>query len=515
MTKKNKIMTLVFICGCILAIAAAALITILVRSHFGNKNQICEGVRIGTQKVGGMTREEAEDTVKDYISRQENRSITINIDGESVAAVCSDLGFSYDEEIYIEEALAVGKTGNIWHRLKEMEKAESGEITFPLEAQIDEETLADFVKEQCSSYNIKMKNSRLKMKDGNLVATKSRTGREVQEEKTIAAIKAAIENADDDSDIVVEAVVKTTEPEYTQEQVAECTDVLGSYSTSYSTWQTDRSSNISVASNYINGTMVYPGETFSTVKVIRDRTEANGYKAAPEYSSGKVVDGIGGGVCQVSTTLYNAVINAELEVVERSPHSMVVSYVDVSRDAAIAGDYKDFKFKNNLSYPIYIAGSAYGGTLSFKIYGYEEREAGREISFESEITETIEPGEEVVTEDESKPSSYREVTQSAHVGYRAKLWKIVRVNGVEQERIQVNSSSYNASPQYVTVGKQEEPSPSPETSEKPSNKKSDKKASGKSSATPTPKSTPKSSGKAKTTPTPKPSKTSGTPTPKS
>jgi hypothetical protein len=160
------------------------------------------------------------------------------------------------------------------------------------------------------------------------------------------------------------------------------------------------------------------------------------------------------------------VINAELEVVERAPHSMVVSYVPVSRDAAISGDYKDFKFKNNLDYPIYIMASASGGVLTFQIYGHETRDPGRTISFESEITETIEPGEEVVTEDPSLPAGYRSVTQSAHVGYRAKLWKIVTVDGVEQERIQLNTSSYNASPQYVTVGKQAAtptPAPSSET----------------------------------------------------
>ena len=138
--------------------------------------------------------------------------------------------------------------------------------------------------------------------------------------------------------------METTEPKYTQEMVSKCQDLLGRYSTSYATSTAARATNVQTAAGRINGTILYPGKTFSTIKVIKERTEANGYKSASEYSSGKVVDGVGGGVCQVSTTLYNAVINAELEVVERSPHSMVVSYVDVSRDAAIAGDYKDFKF---------------------------------------------------------------------------------------------------------------------------------------------------------------------------
>lgn len=201
--------------------------------------------------------------------------------------------------------------------------------------------------------------------------------------------------------------------------------------------------------------------------MIKERTEANGYKSASEYSSGKVVDGVGGGVCQVSTTLYNAVINAELEVVERSPHSMVVSYVDVSRDAAIAGDYKDFKFKNNTNAPVYIAASAEGGVLSFRIYGEETRESGREISFESEILETIQPGDDEETVDETKPASYREVTQSAHVGYKAKLWKIIKVNGKQTDKVQLNSSSYAAEPRHVTVGAGAAGSPKPSASADP------------------------------------------------
>ena len=177
-------------------------------------------------------------------------------------------------------------------------------------------------------------------------------------------------------------------------------------------------------------------------------------------------------------------LNAELKVVERSPHSMVVAYVPVSRDAAISGDYKDFKFKNNTDYPIYIMGSASGGVLSFRVYGHETREAGREISFESEITDTIEPGEEVVTEDPTLPASYRTVTQSAHVGYKAKLWKIIKVNGVQTDKVQINTSAYNASPQYVTVGKQPATpvprSASPAASASPSDKSKKKDTSGTS-----------------------------------
>ena len=135
-------------------------------------------------------------------------------------------------------------------------------------------------------------------------------------------------------------------------------------------------------------------------------TEDNGYYAAPSYSNGQVVDSIGGGVCQVSTTLYNAVLRAELKVVQRSPHSMVVTYVSPSMDAAIAGDYKDLKFRNNTEVPIYIQGEAYDGTIYFNIYGEETRSSDRTVTFQSETIETMEPGADKVTYDKTKPSSY-------------------------------------------------------------------------------------------------------------
>jgi len=122
-------------------------------------------------------------------------------------------------------------------------------------------------------------------------------------------------------------------------------------------------------------------------------TEENGYVLGGSYEGGRVVESYGGGICQVSTTLYNAVIYAELEIVERYPHSMLVDYVSPSRDAAIAGDYKDLKFRNNLDLPIYVEGIAGGGRITFNIYGCETRDVkNRRIEFESKTTAVRQPG---------------------------------------------------------------------------------------------------------------------------
>lgn len=154
----------------------------------------------------------------------------------------------------------------------------------------------------------------------------------------------------------------------------------------------------------------------------------------------------------MSTTLYNAVIRAELQVNERYNHSMIVTYVDPSADAAIAeSSGMDFRFTNNLDSPVYIEGYTYNGSITFTIYGVETRPANRKISFVSEtLSETPSEGTKI-KEDPSQPVGSVQTT-AGHTGYTARLWKVVTVDGVEQSRDVFNNSTYNMTPSYVKVG---------------------------------------------------------------
>ena len=133
----------------------------------------------------------------------------------------------------------------------------------------------------------------------------------------------------------------------------------------------------------------------------------------------------------MSTTLYNAVIRAELEITERSAHSMIVSYVEPSMDAAISGEYKDLKFKNSTKYPVYIEGYTDGGIIHFNVYGKETRDANREVEFVSETTGETDPGVKYVADGTLQIGTIS-TQQSAHIGKKAKLWKVVKVNGKEE-----------------------------------------------------------------------------------
>lgn len=227
------------------------------------------------------------------------------------------------------------------------------------------------------------------------------------------------------------------------------------FTTYYGSSNQSRCSNIEHAADLLNGTVIGPGEIFSCSGTIGPVTEENGYKPAGTYVGGKVQEGIGGGVCQVSSTLYNAALLAGLTVVERSPHSMIVSYVEPGRDAAIAGDYKDLKLRNDFQHPVVIEASAKDGTICMTIHTAQE-DTGAVVSLVSVIVSETEPGEPVITVDESKPEDYYKVTQKAHTGYVAELYRVISRNGVEILKEKVNTSTYEAVPEYVTVGSEEE-----------------------------------------------------------
>ena len=167
--------------------------------------------------------------------------------------------------------------------------------------------------------------------------------------------------------------LKTVYPKVTTNMIGRKAfpDLLGQFSTNYVN-NPNRTTNLKLAANKINGTVLLPGETFSYNKTVGERTIAAGYKDAAIYQNGEVVDGLGGGICQISTTLFNAALFANLDIVELHNHQFVPSYVGAGRDATVVYGAKDFKFKNSRKYAIKIECSVSGGVARFKIYGVKE-----------------------------------------------------------------------------------------------------------------------------------------------
>ena len=238
-------------------------------------------------------------------------------------------------------------------------------------------------------------------------------GTTVKVDDTIKEVEELLGDVWKQKDIRIPAVVEEKQPQYTADDFRKIDSVLGQKQTQYS-GTASRAQNLANGTSKISGTVLMPGEQFSVFNTVSPFTEENGYANAGQYVNDELVDGLGGGICQVSTTLYNAVLQAELQVDERYPHSLTVSYVPLGMDAAIAGDYMDFKFTNSTEYPIYIEGYAGGGSISFAIYGHETRPSNRSIYFESKTVETYEPGDPEEVEDDTLEEGKTVTETAAH-----------------------------------------------------------------------------------------------------
>ena len=452
--KVKKILPIVLAVLSVILVATLILTTMFSRP---DDNVICEGVSVNGIEVGGMTPDEAAEVIADYVKNIQDKSIAIEIDDQVVTTTLGELGYSCNLEESVEEAMSLGKDGNFLNRYRESKEiAEKGEA-INLVASLDKDVLRQFVEENCTQFDVEPVNASLTRENGRFIVIEHKSGRKVSVQDTVDLIESCIlaQDCTTTEKIEIAAVVEVAEPEYTTEMTSLCKDVLGTFTTSYTSSSASRSGNVANGARLINGSVVWPGETFSAGGTMNPITAANGYYMAGAYENGQVVESIGGGVCQVSTTLYNAALMAELEITERSNHSMIVSYVKPSMDSAIAGTYKDLKITNNTDAPIYIEGVTANKHITFTIYGHETRPANRTIKYESEVLEVIQPGAEKVTKDPTQPTTYRKVTQSAHVGYKAQLWKIVYEDGKQVSREKVNYSSYAAEPAYVTVGTKE------------------------------------------------------------
>ncbi len=414
---------------------------------------ILKGVSIDKLDVSGMTREEALAALESYEKNLGGQSIKLGIGDNVIEAKLSDLGVTFDNEDLVDEAIGVGHVGNIVKRYKDQKDLQHSGKTFPLSWQTNEDTVRTYVENNCTKYDKKAQNASLTRENGAFNFVAGTEGLELNVDSAVRTISDYLENSwTSDNTEVLNLETQVTEPEGSAEELANIKDLLGSFTTSFSTSGSNRCKNVSSGASHINGTVLYPGEEFSAYETVSPFTEANGYAMAGSYLNGEVVDSMGGGICQVSTTLYNAVLRAELNVTERSPHSMTVHYVDLSEDAAIAGTYKDFKFVNSTEYPIYIEGyTTSDKKITFNIYGKETRDKNRTISFESQmVSET--PATTILQEDAGQGIGYKVVSSKGSSGYVAELYKIVKVNGVETDRIKVNKSTYKGTNRVVTYG---------------------------------------------------------------
>ena len=443
---KKRILT-----GLVLSLTAGMLLGGTTSYAKNTSDKIARGVYAGEVNLSGLTREEAKDAVEAYFLKKAEEKITLTVNKEELEISRGDLGIAWKNTEIVEDAYGVGKSGNLIKRYKAIKDLEFSNEVFELDYTADAELIQTIVTERCTKLNKEATNMGLEKTESGFVVIEGQEGVVVDEAAAKEAILAYIEDEFDGTSASIEVPTMISAPLGSREELEKVKDLLGSFQTSFKSSNSSRSKNVRSGAGHINGTVLYPGEVFSTYEYVTPFTTENGYAMAGSYLNGKTVDSMGGGICQVSSTLYNAVLMAELEVVERSPHSMMVAYVQASADAAIAGTYKDFKFKNSTDAPIYIeAYTTEGKNVVFNIYGQETRPEGRTIKYVNKVLSST-PAVTELHADGGQGIGYR-IVESGHNGCKAELYKEIYMNGVLQSSEFVNKSNYAVSNRKVYYG---------------------------------------------------------------
>ncbi len=459
--RTNSQKKIILIGAIVLAAALIAFLTVyFVMKSAVNKvaaDIIWDNIYIESVDVSGMNAQEAKEALDELTQKYETGKVELIAEEAAEKLTLKDLGFEMkDTESLVKKAVDYGKKGSVWSRYRQLQQLtkpkDKSQTNLIIQASygIDAKATENLIAEKFAELKGAAVNATIKRENGQFVITDGKAGIKVDLKKSTKQISDYFSKDWTFKETEKFTLITTVdEPDVKTEDLQQIKDALGTFSTIFK-HTNSRGKNIINATSRFNGLLLLPGETISASDTMGARTPANGYLEAGSYLNGEVVESYGGGICQVSTTLYNAAILAELEIVERSSHSMLVDYVEPSMDAAVAEGVLDLKIKNNSDVPIYIEAVTNGGKLSFTVYGKETRPSGRTVSYVSEVLSTSDPGAKFITTGDAVGYMKKEV--SVHMGMKAKLWKVVTENGTEVSREQFNKSSYKASPAVYHVG---------------------------------------------------------------
>ena len=432
---------------------------------FDHPDRIAYNTVIGGIDIGGMTVEEAEAAVNGYFQSIADSNFIINVNQTPVSIAVSSFDYKWTYGNEIKEAAKIGKSGGLVSRYREITDNLCDGYVKDVETSVNPDAVNAFVSERLIPLNTEPQNASIRRENGEFIITPEIYGVSLNQEATVNGI---VENfASETPAESLDAVAEITSPGILSEQLATIQSELGKYSTPIRDDSWGRLTNIKVASGRLNGRVLMPGEQLSVSKTILPRTTENGYRKGIQFNNGSNEEAIGGGVCQVSTTLYGALVRSELQIDERHPHSMVISYSAYSTDAAIASGSKDLVFTNNQATPIYIQGYVSNGRLYFHIYGQETRPENRTVEFKSvTVSKKTYPDKTVYSS--SYPAGYKKSTGSHHAAVTSYLEKIVYVDGNEVSRDRVSYDVYEGSYVTTVIGtKQAAPPAEPAVIEEP------------------------------------------------
>lgn len=402
------------------------------------------------EDLSGASAEQAKRILDAGIRERSRDMIALRYKEQIFSYSCGDLGFPLDGTMLFQRAQQLGREGDFWQRLRFRLASLSGEIPLEKYISIDDDKLEGILLPLGDELDTTAKNARFFIEaDGSVSIIPSEKGTYLDKEKTKARIIAAM--CDFHSDGVAPVIAENADPGQTTAdlEAMHIDTALSSFTTYYSEGAANRAHNIALAASRLNGILVPSGGSFSFNAVVGPRNYEQGFLDAVIIENGKYTDGLGGGVCQVSTTLYGAILRTELEVTARRPHSLVSGYVDPGQDAMVSWGLSDLAFYNPYDTPVLLHALWGGGVLTVSVYG-DSREK-KEISVTSEILRYIPfQTETIVDKDLPDGSSY--LRSSGKRGLECAVYRTISRNGVIEKTETVSHDIYAAQKKVIVSG---------------------------------------------------------------
>lgn len=413
-----------------------------------DQHTIVKGVTVSGVNVGDLSQDEAKALIDKEVQRLMNQTVKLNAGQQSPEVKLGDLGLSVTSDIALQEAYEISRKGSLPSKVITKLSAAKG-INFNLSQKWDDQKLKDSLNKTLEGFNNPAKDASFQITNQNTMSIQSeQAGTMFDSDALITQIK-AIDIYKPVSEIKVD--FKEQLPQLTAVQLEDqkVTGLLARYTTRFDPSQSERTENVRVATKALDMTTVKPGDTFSFNNIVGERTVAGGYKDAFIIVDGKFVPGLGGGICQVSSTLYNVGLLANLSVVQRSNHDLAITYVPLGQDATVAYPDLDLKFNNNSGGYLLLRAWTTSNTVTIELYG--KVKPGQEVSI-TNTTESIIPAQEQRWVDETLAHGVTVLKQQGHSGSLVKSVRTVKMNGKIVSSEPLKQSRYLAVPTIYAIG---------------------------------------------------------------
>ena len=511
---KTKKLKKIIISIIIVALVGLLFSTVFALTNINNE-KIISGVTIKGIEVSGLTKEEAIAKLETtYTAKLENNIMLQYEDFESeLNPTLMEVNYNIEEAV--DEAYSLGRNGNIFANNYNILGTLIGKRDINVDMSLNEDVTKQTINDIGANLPGILEESSYSIEDDQLIITRGKEGVVVNTDTLLAEVKDMLNDIHETENVIqIPVETKTpqeinvdkihseiykeaqdayytkdpftvypevegvdfdveqakamiaaemkdeyvidliiTKPNVTIDQIGTeaFPDQLSTFTTRYDASDTDRTTNLRLACEKINGTVIMPGETFSYNATLGPRTSAAGYKNAKVYENGQVVDGIGGGICQISSTLYNAALMSDMEIVERRNHQFVTSYVGAGRDATVVYGSTDFQFKNTRTYPVRIVASAKNGVATVSIFGIKEADREYTYSFKTETISTI-PYTTKYVQDSSLAVGQEVVKQKGANGLVTQTYMTKMLNGKVVSTELLSKDTYSAMQRIINRG---------------------------------------------------------------